>query len=58
MYIGVSAAKFDKMVAHGRMPGPVQIDARKIWDIRSLDLAFDALGNENSTPNSWDGVCP
>jgi predicted DNA-binding transcriptional regulator AlpA len=56
MYIGISAAKFDEMVADGRMPGPVQIDARKVWDIRSLDLAFDALPRENPTPNSWDGV--
>ena len=56
MYIGISAAKFDEMVADGRMPAPVRIDARKVWDIRSLDLAFDALPRENSTPNSWDGV--
>ena len=56
MYIGISAAKFDEMVADGRMPGPVQIDARKVWDIRSIDLAFDALANENLAPNSWEGV--
>jgi predicted DNA-binding transcriptional regulator AlpA len=54
MYVGVSAAKFDEMVADGRMPAPVKIDARKVWDIRSLDLAFDALPKE--TTNSWDGV--
>jgi hypothetical protein len=54
MYVGVSAAKFDEMVADGRMPGPVQIDARKVWDIRSIDMAFDALPRE--TCNSWDGV--
>ena len=54
MYVGVSAAKFDEMVADGRMPGPVQIDARKIWDIRSIDMAFDALSQETS--NTWDGV--
>jgi len=53
MYIGISA-KFDEMVADGRMPGPVQIDARRVWDIRSIDLAFDALSQESS--NSWEGV--
>jgi hypothetical protein len=37
------------------MPAPVKIDARKIWDNRSLDLAFDALPREGPT-NSWDGV--
>ena len=56
MYIGVSAGKFDQMVADGRMPAPVRIDGRRIWDIRTLDFAFDALPRENATPNSWDGV--
>jgi len=55
IYIGVSAAKFDEMVADGRMPTPIRIDARKVWDVRSLDLAFDALPRETPT-NSWDGV--
>ena len=56
MYIGISAVKFDEMVADGRMPMPVRIDARKVWDLRSLDLAFDALSREALRPNSWDGV--
>jgi len=56
MYIGISSAKFDEMVADGRMPKPVRIDARKVWDLRSLDLAFDALSMEALRPNSWDGV--
>lgn len=56
MYIGISAGKFDELVADGRMPEPLKIDSRKIWDIRSLDLAFDALPRENPTPNTWDGV--
>jgi predicted DNA-binding transcriptional regulator AlpA len=55
MYIGISTAKFDEMVAVGRMPAPVRIDARKVWDIRSLDLAFDALPREECG-NTWDGV--
>jgi predicted DNA-binding transcriptional regulator AlpA len=54
MYIGISAGKFDEMVGDGRMPRPVKIDNRKVWDIRSLDLAFDGLPVDN--PNSWDGV--
>ncbi len=56
MYVGISAGKFDEMVADGRMPGPVKIDSRKVWDVRSLDLAFDALPRENPAPNSWDDV--
>jgi predicted DNA-binding transcriptional regulator AlpA len=54
MYIGISAAKFDEMVGDGRMPRAVKIDNRKVWDIRSLDLAFDGLPVDN--PNSWDDV--
>jgi excisionase family DNA binding protein len=56
MYIGISAGKFDELVADGRMPAPVRIDGRKVWDIRSLDLAFDVFPRENAQPNSWDGV--
>jgi hypothetical protein len=56
MYIGISPSKFDELVADGRMPGPVKIDSRKLWDIRHLDLAFDALPRENQLSNSWDGV--
>jgi len=56
MYIGISATKFDEMVIDGRMPAPVKIDTRKVWDIRSLDLAFDALSTQNPVrANSWDG---
>ena len=56
MYVGVSAAKFDQMVRDGRMPGPKRIDGRKIWDVRDLDVAFDALPGENpqSQGSSWD----
>jgi len=57
MYIGISATKFDEMVIDGRMPVPVKIDTRSVWDIRSLDLAFDALSTQNPVrANSWDGV--
>jgi excisionase family DNA binding protein len=56
MYIGISAGKFDEMVADGRMPAPVRIDGRRVWDIRSLDLAFDALSSDNRGGNSWSGV--
>jgi predicted DNA-binding transcriptional regulator AlpA len=56
MYIGISASKFDELVADRRMPGPIKIDGRNIWDIRDLDLAFDALPREDAAPNSWEGV--
>ena len=57
MYIGISATKFDEMVIDGRMPVPVKIDTRSVWDILSLDLAFDALSTQNPVrANSWDGA--
>jgi predicted DNA-binding transcriptional regulator AlpA len=56
IYVGVSATTFDKLVADGRMPQPRRIDSRKVWDIRSLDLHFDALpiqGEASHSANSW-----
>jgi hypothetical protein len=55
-YIGISPCKFDQMVAQGRMPGPRRIDARKVWDIRELDLCFDDLPRDDVAVagGSWD----
>ena len=39
------------------MPRPRIIDARKLWDVYELDMAFDEFPHENSQPlggNSWD----
>jgi hypothetical protein len=52
-YIGVSITKFDAMVADGRMPGPKDIDRRKVWDRLALDAAFAALPSEDEE-NPWD----
>ena len=56
MYVGISANKFDELVRDGRMLAPKRIDGRKVWDIRDLDVAFDALPGENphSHGSSWD----
>ena len=56
MYIGISAGKFDELVRDGRMPGPKRIDGRKLWDVRELDVAFDALPSENyaTQGTTWD----
>jgi predicted DNA-binding transcriptional regulator AlpA len=42
-YIGVSIALFDDMVRDGRMPLPVHINRRVVWDIRLIDRAFERL---------------
>jgi putative DNA primase/helicase len=57
MYVGISPGKFDDLVADGRMPAPVKIDGRKLWDLRRIDVAFDALMEDGCVKrNSWDGV--
>jgi hypothetical protein len=53
MYVGISTTKFDQLVHDGRMPYPICLDSRKIWDIRKLDGAFDALDAE-PIDQSWD----
>jgi hypothetical protein len=56
-YVGVSAGKFDAMVADHRMPEPVRVDGRNIWDRRALDRAFDALSCDlPEDDNEWDEV--
>jgi predicted DNA-binding transcriptional regulator AlpA len=54
-YIGVGGTKFDEMVADGRMPAPVKIDGRTVWDRAKIDEAFAAL-SETAGPqgNPWD----
>jgi len=54
-YIGVSPSLFDEMVRDGRMPRPIRINSRTVWDIRELDDAFDGLKDNNETaPNDSD----
>ena len=42
-YIGVSPSLFDQMVDDGRMPQPIRINARVLWDRLQLDEAFAGL---------------
>lgn len=53
-YFGVSPSKFDEMRKDGRV-GPARlIDGRKVWDVRDLDLAFEALPMEsNEAAEDW-----
>ena len=47
-YVGVSRSKFLELVSDGRMPEPLRLDRRRIWDIRELDAAFDNLRDQES----------
>ena len=56
-YIGVSPSLFDEMVKDARMPKPMRINARTVWDRVKLDEAFAALsdsGKDGDDP--WDKV--
>lgn len=53
-YLGHGTTKFDELVASGRMPKPIRIDGRVLWDIYDLDAAIDDL--KHVTRNPWDRV--
>ena len=47
-YFGISPSKFDELRKDGRV-GPARlIDGRKVWDVRELDLAFEAFPLEST----------
>ena len=53
-YLGVSPSKFDQLREDGRVGPAKLIDGRKVWDIRLLDEAFDALPDEvNQRAEDW-----
>lgn len=45
-YIGISATKFDQLVADRRMPRPKRIDGRVVWDRRAIEAAFTELPDD------------
>lgn len=56
MYLGVGGNTFDEMRARGQIEPPRLIKGRKLWDIRDLDMAFEALPREDAPGigSSWD----
>lgn len=58
MYLGIGAGTFDEMRASGKIESPRLIKGRKLWDIRDLDMAFEALPREDApaSHSSWDDV--
>jgi hypothetical protein len=48
MYLGISGGIFDQMRAEGLVEPPRVRGGRKLWDIRDLDMAFDALPREDA----------
>jgi len=56
MYLGISSGKFDEMRKDGRVCCARLIDGRKVWDVRQLDEAFDALPFENGSDGDWNSA--
>ena len=59
-FIGVSATKFDQLVADGRMPAPRLADARVLWSRLELIDAFYALplrAANSDVVNPWSVQC-
>jgi predicted DNA-binding transcriptional regulator AlpA len=55
-YIGVSARKFDELVADNRMPRPIRLDGRLVWDRHALDRCIDLLSSAFEADNEWDAA--
>ena len=52
-YIGIGRSLFQAMVDDGRMPRPRRINARLVWDMRELDIAFDDLPVDGEAKAGW-----
>ncbi len=46
LYIGVGTTTFDRLVEEGRMPKPIRIGKRVVWDRLMIDAAFTDLGED------------
>ena len=55
-YIGVSMTLFDEMVRDGRMPKPMRINKRTVWDRVKVDEAFAALSDDEPGDDPWGKV--
>lgn len=54
-YVGVSVGMFDRLMAEGRMPKPICIGSRRLWDRIEVEAAFNALGEPSvDESNDWD----
>ena len=52
-YVGVGGSLFDEMVRDGRMPQPIRINSRTVWDRNQLDECFEDLSDAGEI-NPWD----
>lgn len=60
-YIGVGTSTFDSLVDAGRMPKPLRVGKRAIWDRLKVEAAFadlDDAGQENTIDRALRLVRP
>ena len=55
-YIGISPSLFDEMVRDGRMPKPVRMNGRTVWDRLKVDEAFAGLSVDQIADDPWNDV--
>lgn len=55
-YIGVGATLFDKMVSDGRMPDPIAINSRRVWNRLEVEKSFEALKYADAPPASGSDI--
>ena len=46
LYVGVGTTTFDNLVEAGRMPKPIRVGKRVLWDRIKIDAAFADLSED------------
>ena len=55
LYLGISPSKFDELRKEGRVAPAHIIGGRKVWDVRELDLVFEAFPLESTAAaDDWN----
>ena len=49
VYVRCSPNSFTELMDSGRMPQPRLIDGVRVWDVRELDIYFEALPRDQRT---------
>ena len=47
-YLGIGATLFKRLVFQGKLPPPLKLEGRRVWDRRALDDAVDRLQGRTS----------
>ncbi len=53
-YVGISTGLFDEWVKIGILPKGKKVGGRRLWDRSQIDLALDALFEDDFSENAWD----